>query len=132
MRNPILSLAGVFLFGASVPAATLSDHAGLKLALEDNGNIAGVELSGEKLPNGTASGFYLQEPNSPKKVAIVGTAVSKDGKLHWYPDYYRIEPKVMTALGHHHDWINMNYVSETFKTDRQIDPTVKELSLIHI
>ncbi|MCY2989757.1 MAG: hypothetical protein NTY19_18055 [Planctomycetota bacterium] len=279
MKNPILSLAGVFLFGASVPAATLSDHAGLKLALEDNGNIAGVELSGEKLPNGTASGFYLQEPNSPKKVAIVGTAASKDGKLHltltsplqanvsavltegqgfievvgvledltgkdrglwlgfnlpvtttgwkwgqslstspvitneypayaesnnlvpipavwtsrggialcipptdpcvfevgadadgiriqmafglskdtikfpskapfrfriysidgtwgfrdalakyydWYPDYYRIEPKVMTALGHHHDWINMNYVSETFKTDRQIDPTVKE------
>ena len=279
MRNTILSLAGVFLFGASVQAATLSDHAGLKLELEDNGNIAGVELSGEKLPKGMAGGFYLREPNSAKKVSMVGNAVSKDGKLQltltsplqakvsavvtggegfievvgeledltgkdrglwlgfnlpvnttgwkwgqtlstspvinkenpayaegnnlvpipaawtdkggialcippmnpcvfevgadadgiriqmafglskattkfpskapfrfriysidgtwgfrdalakyydWYPEYYRIEPRVMTALGHHHDWINMNYVGEKIKTDRQIDPTVTE------
>jgi len=82
MRNTILSLAGVFLFGASVQAATLSDHAGLKLELEDNGNITGVELSGEKLPKGTAGGFFLREPNSAKKVPMVGNAVSKDGKLH--------------------------------------------------
>ena len=82
MRNTIVSLAGVFLFGASVQAATLSDHAGLKLELEDNGNIAGVELSGEKLPKGMAGGFFLLEPNSAKKVPMVGNAVSKDGKLH--------------------------------------------------
>ncbi|KAB1154034.1 hypothetical protein [Flavobacterium luteum] len=44
----------------------------------------------------------------------------------WYPDYYQIDKKVMTALGHHHDWINMNFAKETFKTDRQIDPELKE------
>jgi len=44
----------------------------------------------------------------------------------WYPDYYQIDKKVMTALGHHHDWINMNFVNETFKTDRQIDPKLKD------
>jgi len=279
MRNTILSLAGAFLFSASVQAATLSDHAGLKLAMEDNGKIAGVELSGEKLPKGLVGGFFLREPNSAKKVSMVGNAVSKDGKLDltltsplqakvravltegagfievvgeledltgkdrglwlgfnlpvnttgwkwgktlstspvikkenpayaeannlvpipavwtdiggialcipptdpcvfevgadadgiriqmafglskdtakfpskapfrfriysidgtwgfrdalakyydWYPEYYRIEPRVMKALGHHHDWINMNYVGDTFKTDRQIDPNVTE------
>lgn len=44
----------------------------------------------------------------------------------WYPDYYTIEPKVMAFLGHHHDWINMNYVKDEFKTDRQIDPNLEE------
>jgi hypothetical protein len=260
-------------------AAMLSDHASLKLELEDNGNIAEVELSGEKLPKGTEGGFYLREPNSAKKVSMLGNAVSKDGKLQltltsplqanvsavltegegfievageledltgkdrglwlgfnlpvntmgwkwgqslstspvikeenpayaegnhlvpipavwtdkggialcippmnpcvfevgadadglriqmafglskattkfpskapfrfriysidgtwgfrdalakyydWYPDYYHIEPKVMTALGHHHDWINMNFVRDEFRTDRQIDPKAKE------
>jgi hypothetical protein len=279
MRNTILSLAGLFLFSASVQAATLSDHAGLKLELEDNGNIAGVEMRGEKLPKGMAGGFYLREPNSARNVSMVGSSVSKDGKLHltltsplqakvsavltegegfievvgeledltgndrglwlgfnvpvnttgwkwgqtlstspvikkdnpayaennnlvpipavwtdkggialcippmnpcvfevgadadgiriqmalglskattkfpskapfrfriysidgtwgfrdalakyydWYPDYYRIEPKVMTALGHRHDWFNMNYVHEALKPDRLIDPNLKE------
>ena len=32
----------------------------------------------------------------------------------------------MKALNHHHDWIGMNYVSESFKTDRQINPDLKE------
>jgi len=32
----------------------------------------------------------------------------------------------MTFLGHHHDWINMNYVKDDLKTDRQIDPNLKE------
>ena len=279
MRNTIMSLAGVFLLSASVQAATVSDHASLTLKLEDNGNIAGVELSGEKLPKGTEGGFYLREPNSDKKVSLTGSAVAKDGKLNlmltsplqakvsavltegegfievagelenltgadrglwlgfnlpvnttgwkwgqtlstspiitkenpayaegnnqvpipavwsdkggialsippmnpcvfevgsdangiriqmafglsqattkfpskapfrfriysidgtwgfrdalakyydWYPDYYRIDPKVMTFLAHHHDWINMNYVKEEIKTDRQIDPSLKE------
>ena len=44
----------------------------------------------------------------------------------WYPEYYHIEPRVMTTLNHHHDWIGMNYVSERFRTDRQINPDVKE------
>jgi hypothetical protein len=279
ISSTILSFAAGFLISAPLPAAIVSDHAGLKLDLQDNGNISGVELSGEKLPKGTAGGFYLREPNSAKKVSMVGTAVSKDGKLDlaltsplqakvraqftegngfievvgvledltgkdrglwlgfnvpvnttgwkwgqtlstspviskeapayaegnnlvpipaawtdqggialcipptdpcvfevgadadglriqmafglsqatlkfpskapfrfriysiggtwgfrdalakyydWYPDYYRIEPKVMTALSHHHDWIGMNYVNDSFKTDRQIDPDVKE------
>jgi hypothetical protein len=260
-------------------AATVSDHAGLKLEMGDNGIITSVEMSGNKLPKGTEGGFYLREPNSDKKVFIAGTSVSKDGKLHqtltsplkakvravltegdgfievageledltgkdcglwlgfnvpvnttgwkwgqtlstspiitkenpayaegnnlvpipavwnekggialcipsthpcvfevgadadglriqmafglsqattkfpskahfkfriysidgtwgfrdalakyydWYPAYYHIEPKVMTALNHHHDWINMNYVKDELKTDRQIDPSVKE------
>ncbi|MCX7012026.1 MAG: hypothetical protein NTW86_05585 [Candidatus Sumerlaeota bacterium] len=279
MRNTILSLAGAFLFSASVQAATLSDHAGLKLELEDNVNIAAVELSGEKLPKGTDGGFYLREPNSAKEVLMAGNAVTKDGKLQltltsslqakvsavltegegfieavgeledltgkdrglwlgfsvpvnttgwkwgqtlsaspvitnespayaednnlvpipavwtdkggialcipptdpcvfevgadadgiriqmafglskdtakfpskapfrfriysidgtwgfrdalakyydWYPEYYTIEPWIMEALNHHHDWIGMNYVNATFKTDRQIDPNLKE------
>jgi len=45
---------------------------------------------------------------------------------NWYPDYYQIDKKVMTSLGHHHDWINMNFVNETFKTTRQINPELKE------
>jgi hypothetical protein len=44
----------------------------------------------------------------------------------WYPDYYTIDAKVMAFLGHHHDWINMNYVGDSFKTERQIDPNFKE------
>ncbi len=43
----------------------------------------------------------------------------------WYPDYYRIDAKAMSELNHHHDWVKMNYVGETFKTDRQIDPNYK-------
>ena len=279
MRNTILSLAWAFLFSAYVQAVILSDHADLKLELADNGNIAGVELSGEKLMAGLGGGFFLREPNSDKKVPMVGTAVSKDGKLHltlasplqakvsavitegdgfievagvledltgkdrglwlgfnvpvnttgwkwgktlstspiitkenpayaeennmvpipavwttnggialsipptdpcvfevgadadgiriqmafglskdtvkfpskapfrfriysidgawgfrdalakyydWYPEYYRIDQRVMKALNHHHDWINMNFVGDTIKTDRLINPDVKE------
>lgn len=44
----------------------------------------------------------------------------------WYPEYYRIEPKVMKALNHHHDWINMNFVKDELRVDRQIDLKVKE------
>ncbi|MEI6554285.1 MAG: hypothetical protein WCL70_01710 [Paludibacter sp.] len=269
------------LFSITVQAQTLkpSDHAGFKLDIENNGSIAGVVLNSEKLPNGLGGGFFLREPNNPKKVSMQGNAVSKNGKIYltllsplqakvtavltegkgfieivgelenltgndrglwlgfnlpvntigwkwgktlsispviekdkpaygesnnmvpipavwtdkggialcipptdpcvfevgadaegiriqmafglsketrkfpskapfrfriysidgtwgfrdalakyydWYPEYYKIEPKVMTALGHHHDWINMNYVKEEIKTDRQIDPSLKE------
>jgi len=82
MKNTILSLAGDFLLSASLQGATLSDQADLKLELEDNGNIAGVELRGVKLPQGAAGGFYLREPNSAKKVSMTGSAVAKDGQLH--------------------------------------------------
>ena len=44
----------------------------------------------------------------------------------WYPDYYHLDAKAMTFLGHHHDWMNMNYVKEELKTDKQIDPNLKE------
>lgn len=277
----ILNCICVLLFSVSVHAQTLklSDHVGLKLDIESNGSITGVVLNGEKLPNGLAGGFFLREPNTPKKVSMQGNTISKDGKIYltltsplqakvsavlsegegfievigelenltgkdrglwmgfnvpvnttgwkwgktlsispviekerpayaesnnlvpipavwtdkggialcipptdpcvfevgadaegiriqmafglstntskfpskapfrfriysidgtwgfrdalakyydWYPEYYQIEPKVMTALGHHHDWINMNYVKEDIKTDRQIDPGLKE------
>ncbi len=49
MKRTSLSMAVVFLFGVSALAATVSDQAGLKLELEDTGNIAGVELGGVKL-----------------------------------------------------------------------------------
>ncbi len=268
------SLSGVGAF-----AATLSDGCGLVLELQDNGNIAGVELSGKKLPPGTEGGFFLREPNSDKKVFMTGESVFKAGNLQllltsplqarvsavvtegegyievvgelenltgedrglwlgfnlpvnttgwkwgktlstspvigkenpayaednnmvpipavwsekggvaicipptdpcvfevgadaeglciqmafglskdtkkfpskaafrfriysidgtwgfrdalakyydWYPDYYHIDAKTMSFLGHHHDWMNMNYVREELKTDRQIDPNYKE------
>lgn len=279
MKNITLILAGGFLFGASALAATLSDRAGLTLELQDSGNISSVAMNGTKLPQGTAGGFYLREPNSAKKVSLTGSSVSRDGKLHltlnsplqakvravltegqgfieaageledltgkdrglwvgfnlpvnttgwkwgktlsvspvinqetpayaeennmvpipavwtekggialsipptdpcvfevgadadglriqmafglskdtkkfpskapfrfriysidgtwgfrdalakyydWYPEYYHIEAKTMSFLGHHHDWMNMNYVKEEVKTDRQIDPNYKE------
>jgi len=44
----------------------------------------------------------------------------------WYPEYYRIDPKVMTFLGNHHDWINWNFVRDEIKPERQIDPNYKE------
>ena len=260
-------------------AATISDRLGLKLEMEENGNITGVELGGAKLPKGSVGGFYVMEPNSAKKIPMTGKSVSKDGKLQllltsplqanvsakvtegqgfievegeledltgkdrglwlgfnlpvnttgwkwgktlsvspvitqenpayaednnmvpipavwtdkgglalcipptdpcvfevgadaeglriqmafglskdtkkfpskapfrfriysidgtwgfrdalgkyydWYPDFYQIEPKVMSFLGHHHDWMNMNYMKEELRTDRQIDPNLKD------
>jgi hypothetical protein len=77
----ILRFTAGFLLSASLHGAILSDQAGLKLELEDNGVFAGVDLAGGKLPKGTAGGFYLREPNSDKKVFMTGKAVSKDGKL---------------------------------------------------
>ena len=281
MKKSILNLFWIFMLGITVQAQTLkpSDHAGLKLDIESNGSITGVTLNGEKLPNELDGGFFLQEPNSTKKVEMLGKTSSKNGKLYltltsslqanvsatvtegngfiefegvlenltgkdrglwlgfnlpvntigwkwgkslsispvitndkpvysesnnmvpipavwtdkggialcipptnpcvfevgadadgiriqmafglsksttkfpskapfrfriysidgewgfrdalskyydWYPEFYQIEPKVMTALNHHHDWIGMNYVTEQFKTSRQIDPNVKE------
>ena len=47
----------------------------------------------------------------------------------WYPDYYRIDKRAMTALGNYHDWINMNYIGDTYNTTRQIDPTMTDYQL---
>jgi len=73
--------------------------------------------------------FPLKVPFRFRIYSIDGTWGFRDALAKyydWYPAYYHIEPKVMTFLGHHHDWINMNYVKDEFKTDRQIDPKVKE------
>ena len=80
MNKTILGLIGSLLAVAPVQAAVVSDGAGLKLSLDD-GKVASVELNGERLPAGGVGGFYLREPNSAKKVPMVGNAVSKDGKL---------------------------------------------------
>lgn len=267
------------LFTTLLPAATLSDQAGLVLQLEDNGTFSGVELSGNKLPFGQYGGFYLREPNNTKNIPLQGSVnkkgdqqelqlsssvnatvkavitegqgfievsgelqntigndrglwlgfnlpvntlgwkwgktlsvsptiqkdspaygeennmvpipavwtdngglalcippthpcvfevgadaeglhiqmafgLSKDtakfpskapfkfriysidgqwgfrdalGKYYdWYPEYYHIDAKVMTALNHHHDWMNMNFVREAIKTEDLIDPNKKE------
>jgi len=44
----------------------------------------------------------------------------------WYPEYYSIEPWIMKALDHHHDWIGMNYVRDDLKKDRLINPDKKQ------
>jgi len=276
-----LNLIWVLLSFVSVKAQTVSitDHVGLHLSFEKNGIVSNVVLDNEKIKKGLAGGFFLREPNSTKKLEMLGKAISKGGKLYltvqsslqasisatvtegngfieftgelenltekdrglwlgfnlpvntigwkwgkslsisptitidnpaysesnnlvpipavwtdnggiamaippthpcvfevgadadgirlqmafglsketkkfpskapfcfriytidgtwgfrdalakyynWYPDYYQIDKKVMTALGHHHDWINMNFVNESFKTTRQIDPELKE------
>ncbi len=277
----VLNLICTLLFSILVQAQAvkLTDHSGLNLSIENNGSVSTVELGNEKIQPGLSGGFFLREPNSTKKVAMLGKTISKNGKLYltlttalqanvsatvtegngyiefegvvenlssedrglwlgfnlpvntigwrwgaslsssqiiandkpayteknnlvpipavwtdkggiamcipptdpcvfevgadadgirlqmafglsketkkfpskapfrfriytidgtwgfrdalakyydWYPDYYRVEPKVMTALGHHHDWIRMNFVGETFKADEQIDPNLKE------
>jgi len=270
------------LFFTSVQAQTLQllDRAGLKLQLENNGNISGVELNGAALPYGSIGGFYSRDPKTTTKVPLLGTASAlTDGKIQlnltnslndsvtavltegagyievtgelkdltgtdrglwlgfnlpvnttgfqwgqsltlhpvisaaapaytvgnnlvpipvvwqatggvalaipptspcvfevgadaaglriqmafglskettkfpskakfcfriysidgtwgfrdalakfydWYPDYYRIDTKTMTALGKYHDWIGMNYVGDTYRTLHQIDPTFTE------
>lgn len=275
--NLIWTLASCIVVQAQT--VKLTDHSGLSLSIENNGSVSTVELGNEKIQQVLVGGFFLQEPNSTKKVTMLGKTESKNGKLYlnltssleanvsatitegdgfiefegvlenrtgndrglwlgfnlpvntigwkwgqslsnspeiiadkpaysernnlvpipavwtdnggiaiaipptnpcvfevgadadgiriqmafglsssttkfpskapfrfriytidgtwgfrdalakyydWYPDYYQIDKKVMTALGHHHDWINMNFVNETFKTDRQIDPKLKE------
>jgi hypothetical protein len=60
----------------------LSDRAGLKLQLESNGNISGVELNGTALPYGSIGGFYSRDPKSTTKVPLTGTASAlSDGKV---------------------------------------------------
>jgi len=63
------------LFLASVQAQTLqlTDHAGLKLQVDNNGTISAVELNGSTLPNGTMGGFYSRDPLSTTKVPLTGT-----------------------------------------------------------
>lgn len=59
-----------------IQAQTLQilDHTGLKLQLESNGNISGVELNGTALPYGSIGGFYSQDPLNTTKVPLTGTA----------------------------------------------------------
>ncbi len=272
------------LSAAWLPASVLSDKAALKFDLADNGTIASVVLSGEKLPAAAGGGFYLKEPNGKKSIPLVGGSKTVNGKIQltlsnplqarvvaqftegngfievagyledltgqdrglwlgfnlpvntlgwkwgktlsvhplitktepgfgiidrepnnnmvpipsvwtekgglalcippsnpcvfeigadadglriqmafglskdtkkfpsrapfrfriysidgtwgfrdslakyydWYPEYYSIDPKVMTFLGHHHDWINWNYAKDEIKVERQIDPNYTE------
>lgn len=280
LRSTIFCAIIIFLLCPNLQAGTLSDNVGLKLKLENNGEISGVELGGETLPKGIAGGFYLLEPNSTKKISMSGSALSENGQYHlaltstiqakvqavisegegfievvgevenlsgndrglwlgfnlplnttgwkwgqtlslspvinaenpaykgennmvpipavwtdkggialcipptnpcvfevaadseglrlqmafglskdtakfpskapfrfriysidgtwglrdalakyydWYPEYYHLEPKVMQSLNHHHDWIVMNYVNDSFSTERQINPEFKEV-----
>lgn len=277
----ILNLIWILSSCVLVQAQTvkLTDHSGLNLSFEQNGMVSNVALSNEKIQKGLVGGFFLREPNSTKKVEMLGKTSSKNGKLYltltsslqanvsatvtegngfiefegvlenltgkdrglwlgfnlpvntigwkwgkslsispvitndkpaysesnnmvpipavwtdkggialcipptnpcvfevgadadgiriqmafglsssttkfpskasfrfriytidgiwgfrdalakyydWYPEFYQIEPKVMKSLGNYHDWINMNFVGETFKTDRQINPNIKE------
>ena len=62
MRSTFLCLAGIFLFSAFARSATLSDNAGLKIELEDNGNIAGVELGGAIMPKGSCLLYTSPSP----------------------------------------------------------------------
>lgn len=79
-------LLGVF-FLLSIPfiqaqTIQLSDRAGLKLQVNNDGTISSVELNGNTLPAGTMGGFYSKEPNSDLKVPLTGTAtVLSVGKI---------------------------------------------------
>ena len=67
MNKTILGLIGSLLVVAPVQAAVVSDGAGLKFSIRD-GQVASVELNGERLPAGGVGGFYLRQPNSAQKV----------------------------------------------------------------
>jgi hypothetical protein len=81
MRAVILALLFFLLSVASAQSSTLSDNAGFRFTLTDNGSIDSVELNGAKLPHGGRGGFYLCEPNSETRVPMVGKTFSRDGKL---------------------------------------------------
>ncbi len=55
MKKRIYYFVFSLLFLTTVQAQTLqlSDHAGLKLQVDNNGTISAVELNGSTLPNGT-------------------------------------------------------------------------------
>lgn len=62
----------------------LSDRAGLKLQVNNDGTFSGVELNGNALPSGSRGGFYSQIPNDTTKVPLTGTAtVLTDGKIQF-------------------------------------------------
>ena len=75
MNKQIYYFVISLLFFTSVQAQTLqlSNHAGLKLQLESNGSISGVELNGTALPSGTMGGFYSRDPLNATKVPLTGT-----------------------------------------------------------
>ena len=71
-----------------------------------------------------ADGYVEFLVKKKQQIKITQTQLAK--YYDWYPDYYHLDAKAMTFLGHHHDWMNMNYVKEELKTDKQIDPNLKE------
>ncbi len=94
----------------------------------------GADADGLRLE--MAFGLSKDTKKFPSKAAFRFRIYSIDGTwgfrdalakyYDWYPDYYHLDAKAMTFLGHHHDWMNMNYVKEELKTDKQIDPNLKE------
>lgn len=75
MNKQIYYFVISLLFFTSVQAQTsqLTDYVGLKLQLESNGSITGVELNGTALPSGTMGGFYSRDPLNATKVPLTGT-----------------------------------------------------------
>ena len=80
----VLNLIWILLFSILVQAQTvkLTDHSGLHLSIDSNGTVNTIELDNEKIQPGLSGGFFLREPNSTKKVAMLGKTISKNGKLY--------------------------------------------------
>jgi len=117
--------------------AVWTDKGGIALCIPPtNPCIFEVGADDEGLRIQMAFGLSKDTKKFPSKApfrfriySIDGTWGFRDALAKYYdsyPDYYHLDAKVMTFLGHHHDWINRNYVKEELKSDKQIDPNLKE------
>jgi hypothetical protein len=66
-------LVGIFLLSAFARVATVSNHAGLKLELAANGDIAGVAMNGTKLPQRTADPDGVRPVKGYQEIPFEGT-----------------------------------------------------------
>ena len=121
-----------------VPIPTVwTDNGGIALCIPPtNPCVFEVGADAEGLRIQMAFGLSKDTAKFPSKAPFRFRIYSFDGQwgfrdalgkyYDWYSEYYHIDNKIMTALDHHHDWMNKNYVSENIKTAELIDPNKKE------
>ncbi len=95
-----------------------------------------VRADGDGLRIQMAYGLSRATTKFPSKARFCFRIYSIDGEwgyrdalakyYDWYSEFYTIEPWIMKALDHHHDWIGMNYVNSEFKTEHLINPDKKQ------
>lgn len=118
-----------------IPAAW-NEYGGIALSIPPtNPCVFEVDADATGLRIQMAFGLSRHTAKFPSKARFCFRIYSIDGTwgfraalakyYDWYPKYYSIEPWVMKALDHHHDWIGANYVDEgkaDDKTDHLINP----------